>query len=153
MRRAQDLPIAQMTREHEGAAMAGHHAVEMLAAVHGDAGQEMIEGPAQHGAQLHDDEADMLAGAAAEPASLARGQLRERVLEIGQRHAATAGEGQIQEIAQTAAHPGGQRTGQVAQDPGHEAQEEADCFLRSRMISTTMGITDSTITITTMMWM
>lgn len=95
----------------------------------------------------------MLAGATAESPVLARGQLREGVAEVGQGHPAPGGEGQVGEVTQAAADPGGQGTGQVAQAPGQDAQEAADCFLRSRTISTTIGITESTTTTTTMRWM
>lgn len=73
--------------------------------------------------------------------------------DVGQGHSPPGGQDQVEEITQAAAHPGGQGTRQMAQERGQEAQEEADCFLRSRTISNTMGISDSTMTTTTMMWM
>src|SRR5262249_39256195 len=152
----QKLPVAEMGGEEQRPAMAIHHRPEMLDAVDPHSGQDVGQRTRQQRDQLDDHRPEVLIGRATDPAPLLCGRSGKGLREVRQGDAATAGRQRVPEIAEP---PADVRGGARRQPVNYRAQRSkryidgVDGLRRSRRISMPMGMTDSTITISTTMWM
>lgn len=94
----------------------------------------------------------MLPGLPGESAAVGRPEIGKGLAQVGEGQTPAARERREPEIAQAAAEPFRGGTGQTPDAGGQRPQEEVDGLLRSRTTSMTIGITESTITTTTIRW-
>jgi len=88
----------------------------------------------------------VLEGASAEPPSLGGAQRRERAGEIGEGHAPPGRQRHEREIAEPSPEPDARSGGQPPDEGGDRREDQAARRRRSLRISTTIGITETTIT-------
>ena len=93
----------------------------------------------------------MLKRSAADPPPLRGGDVGQRALEIRERDAPAGDHDHEREIAEATTEPRRQSPWQPRHGRGEGGDDQADRRRRSRAISMTMGMTDRTITTTTMM--
>ena len=95
----------------------------------------------------------MLRSAARQAAPLRHRQLRVGTTEVGECDPAAARQPGVREVTQSPTEPERQRERQTADRRGEAAGGYADRRRRSLYSSTAIGISESTITITTTTWM
>jgi hypothetical protein len=125
----------------------------VLEALEGQLAERRFQRAGQEPGQLDDRHAEVLPRAARQAAAVARCQLGKGLGDVGQHDAAPAGQRQRGEVAEPAADGEGQRRRQPRGGGGQPAREGYAERRRSRTSSTTIGISESTITIRTTMWM
>ena len=95
----------------------------------------------------------MLGSTAGEAASLRHRQLRVRATEVSQRDTTAARQPGVREVTESPTEPECERERQTAGRRSEAAGGYAERRRRSLYSSTAIGISDSTITITTTTWM
>jgi hypothetical protein len=129
-----------------------HRLVQVLDTLEPDPAEPGRERLAQDPGQLDGDQAQVLERTPAETAPLPGVEVGEGAGEVGERQTAPAPEGQVRGIAQPPAQPGRVRRRQAADGRDQAAQDAADGLLRSRTSSSTIGTTESAMTIATRTW-
>jgi len=142
-----------MRGEDERPALLAHRPARVREPVEGELVKRCLDRAAQQTTELDDIHAQVLPGAARETALLGIWEVQKGQRDIGQRHTAAARQCKRREIAEPTADAEGQRRRQPRQGRRHAADERYAERRRSRTSSTTIGISESRITITTRMWM
>ncbi len=88
----------------------------------------------------------MLEGAPRDPSAGGRRPVGKRLGEIGERDSATPREHRVRKVAEPTPEPRRGGNGQRCDGGGEEPEPYLALRLRSRMISTAIGISESTIT-------
>ena len=151
MGRGEQLPVAQVRREHERPAVGRHDATQVLEALEVERRQRALERARQGRRELDEQHAEMLEGAPADPAPLGRAQGGERQGEVGERHAPSRRQRHEREAAETLPEPDPRSGRQPPDEAGDRRQDQAVRRRRSLRISTTIGITETTMTTMTTM--
>src|SRR5262245_27541953 len=138
-----------MAAEGQEPAVLRHGAIEVLASLDGDPRQQVLEGPAEERAKLDEHQPEMLPGPPGELAPGLWGQLRECLSKVRERQAPPTTKDEAGEVAEPAPEPVRQPPRRMPEGGGEEGQGAGDRFLRSRAISITIGITESTMTTAT----
>ena len=95
----------------------------------------------------------MLAGAARQTTPRADVELGEGGAEVAQGETTPARQGDEEQVTQAATEPRRQGRRQPPEGGRQAADDQTDCFLRSRTTSTMIGTIESTMTTPTTMWM
>jgi len=95
----------------------------------------------------------MLAGAARQTTSRVNVELGEGGAEVAQSETTSTRQGDEEQVTQAATEPGRQGRRQPPEGGRQAADNQTDCFLRSRTTSTTIGTIERMMTTPTTMWM
>ena len=146
---AEDLPVAEVGGEDKRATVGSHRRMQMLEPVQANPRQGLVERRGQQPWQLDQCHPEMLGSAARESAALGFRQRRIGAAQIGEGDAAAPSKRGVREVPQTPAKPECHGERDVAGGRCEAAGGYAERRRRSLYSSTAIGISDSTITITT----
>ena len=145
-----------MGGQEQRAAVLVHDRLNVLEAVDANPSQGVLQGSREQRGELDDHESEVLKRATADPPAGIRGDVGEGAREVRERGLTAPGRQHVADVAQPAADPPGSTRREPADSGGQRTERTVDgedCLRRSRMISTAIGITDSTITTITTTWM
>ena len=109
MRGRQELPVAEVCGQHQGAAVCVHGRAQVLEALEADALERRVERPRQHARQLHERHPEMLRGTSREARALAQGQRGIRAGEVVEGQPAPPAQRHVGGIAEAATEPEAER--------------------------------------------
>ena len=150
---AEHLPVTEVASEEERPSVGAHGRMQMLDPVQANARKRLVERCRQEARQLGQCHPEMLGSAARKSATFGFGQRRIGATQVGEGDAAAPRKRGVREVPQTPAEPEGHGERYVPRGRRQAAGGYAERRRRSLYSSTAIGISDSTITITTTTWM
>ena len=138
-----------MSCEDECSTVRLHRILQMIQTVEGDALERPFRGLAQHRAQLDEHQPEVLKRRPADSAAIGRRDAWEGQRDVRERHTTAPGKGEKNEIPEPATQPRPRPPRQPRDCASESKRNQTDRRRRSRMISTTIGMTDRAITMTT----
>jgi hypothetical protein len=150
---AQDLPVPEVSGEDERPPVSLHGRVQMLDAVEANPGQCLLERRRQKAGQLDQRHPEVLGRPPRESATVRDRQLGVRAAQVGEGDAPSTRHRGVHSVAQSPTEPEGEGQRHPTSRGRQAASGYAERRRRSLYSSTAMGISESTITITTTTWM